>query len=290
MNGAEEDNRRDDSGWTLPMRNRSIASRLSAPLLAAAALLSLAGTPAAAQALSGAARDEPLPRFQDPLCPGVIGLKTDVAEAIVGRVRENAAKLRLPLADPGTCQPNIIASFVADGQEYISRLAKEDGWMFRDMSEAERKALFQAPGKVRTWTRTVVRSRDGLPVSRRDNLAQVPETAMWMAHSRIYVATRRDVLAAMVLFDRDSIEGLSVFQLADYLTMRALAGEALRDLAPSGGTILTLFDQAENRADSLTDHDRAFLETLYSTPANLPAAATLAAVQKRLDENGTLKE
>lgn len=256
-------------------------------ILAAAAALAaafLAPLPAAAQALGGADRDEPLARFADPICPGVVGMKVEVAEAIVGRIRQNAQELGLRLADPASCDPNVIATFVADGKDYITRLRARQGWMFVDMSERERKALFEAPGQVRTWARTVVRSRDGMQVSRREGLAQVPEAPMWSAHSKIYVATRRDYLAAMVLFDRAAADGLSVFQLADYVTMRALGGEAFRKLAPDRETILALFENSQAAPRQLTAADRIYLGTLYESLPNLPAALTLATAQKRVDE------
>jgi hypothetical protein len=252
--------------------------RFSAPMLSA--LLMIASAPASGQIPSGTNADEPLPRFQEPICPGVIGLKVEVAEVVVGRVRHNAEQIGLPLADERSCDPNVIATFLADGKAYMSRLAKEDSWMFRDLTAEERKALLEQPGKVRTWTRTVIRTRDGLTVSRRDNLTDIPQATMWMAHSKIYVPTRRDVTASMVLFDRDAISGLSAFQLADYVTMRALGGELLKDIAPRGGTILTLFEAPGERALALTEHDLAFLKRLYSTMPNEPAAATIAAVRK----------
>jgi hypothetical protein len=57
-----------------------------------------------------------------------------------------------------------------------------------------------------------------MPISRRENLTDLPQTAMWMAHSKIYSATRNDILSALVLFDRDEIRGLNLDQLADYAT------------------------------------------------------------------------
>jgi hypothetical protein len=143
-----------------------------------AALLMLASAPAAGQASSTTGKGEPLPRFQDPICPGVIGLKVEVAEAVVGRIRQNAEQIGLPLADERSCDPNVIATFIADGKAYLSRLAKEDSWMFRDLTAEERKALLEQPGKVRAWTRTVVRTRDGHIVSRRDNLMDIPQATM----------------------------------------------------------------------------------------------------------------
>jgi len=255
-------------------------------LIAAAALAacSLASMPAAAQALGGERRDEPLARFADPICPGVVGMKVEVAEAIVGRIRQNAQELGLALADPASCEPNVIATFVTDGKDYITRLRARQGWMFVDMDEHEREALFKAQGPVRAWTRTVVRSRDGMQVSRREGLAQIPESTMWSAHSKIYVATRRDYLAAMVLFDRAAADGLSVFQLADYITVRALGGEAFREVAPGSQSILALFDAPQDAPRQMTPADRIYLTTLYEAIPNLPAALTLATAQKRVSE------
>lgn len=255
-------------------------------IAAAAVAAALTAPPAAADVFGGVDRNQPLARFADPICPGVVGMKVEVAEAIVGRIRQHAEALSLPLADPATCEPNVIATFIADGRDYITRLKARQGWMFVDMTEQERAALFEAPGNVRTWARTVVRNRDGMPVSRREGLSQVPETTMWSAHSNIYVPTRRDYLAAMVLFDRDAVGGFSVFQLADYVTVRALGGEAFRALVPPGKTILRMFDDPQEAPKTLTAADRIFLETLYGSIPNLPAALTLATVQKRVNELG----
>ena len=251
-----------------------------AAVLAAAVLLPV---PAAAQALGGAERDVPLARFADPVCPGVVGMNVEVAEAIVGRIRQNAEQLGIAVADPAKCEPNLIASFLADGRDYINRLKARQGWMFVDMSAQERKALFDAPGSVRAWNRTVVRNRDGMPISRGEGLDQIPEAPMWMAHSRIYVATRRDYLASMVLIDREATEGLTVFQLADYVTMRALGGDSFGRIAPEGATILALFDTAGDAPKSMTPADWIYLDTLYRSLPNLPAALTLSTVQNRLD-------
>lgn len=156
--------------------------------------------------------------------------------------------------------------------------------MFVDMTEREREELFETPGKIRTWTLSAVRTRDGMPVGRREGLTDLPQAPMAMAHSRIYVPTRRDNLASMVLFDRDVIEGLPVFQLADYVTMRALGGETFRELASGGGTILSLDEDPQSAPKELTLGDRTYLETLYGSMANLPAALTLATVQRRIEE------
>jgi hypothetical protein len=237
--------------------------------LAGAALL--APLPALAQA-----DEEPLARFEDALCPGVLGLRQDAAEQMVGRLRANAEMLGVGLAENGECEPNFIVGFVADGQAFLTQLQERRGYIFAEMDREERIALLSEQGPARALLRVRARSRDGMPISRRENLAQLPTTTMWMAHSKIYSATRNDILSAMVLFDRDAIRGMDLGQLADYATFRGLAHRLPGPEAAGEPSILSLFDSGAARPAALTEFDRAYLAQLYSGIANLPAPAKLA--------------
>jgi hypothetical protein len=242
---------------------------LALAALAGAALL--APLPALAQA-----DEEPLARFEDPLCPGVLGLKQDAAELMVGRLRANAEMLGLRMAADGACEANFVVAFVADGQAFLSLLQDRSSYIFAEMTRDERVALLADPGPARALLRVRARTRDGMPISRRENLAQLPTTTMWMAHSKIYSATRNDILSAIVLFDRDAVRGINLTQLADYATFRALAQQMPGPEAAGEATILTLFDAGAARPAELTAFDRAWLGRLYAGPANLPAPAKLA--------------
>ena len=231
----------------------------------------LAPLPAVAQA-----DEEPLPRFEDALCPGVVGLKVDAAEAMVGRLRTNAEAFGLRMADNGDCEANFIVAFVDDGQRFLSQLEDRSGYIFAEMSRDERVELMSVPGPARAMLRVRARSRDGMPIARRENLTDIPQASMWSAHSKIYVATRNDILSALVLFDRDEISGFNLDQLADYATFRGLVHQ-LPDPAASGvSSILSLFDSGSTPPAGLTEFDRAYLTQLYTGIANLPAPAKLA--------------
>lgn len=253
------------------MAFRLRARALALPLAAAAALL-------AAPPALGQTGEEPLARFEDPLCPGVVGLKREAAEAMVGRIRANAASFGRRLADEASCEPNLLVAFVEDGQAFLNRLADRPGNVFYDMSLAERERLLAEVGPVHVVTRARSRSRDGLTIPRRENLVHAPQTTMWSAHSRIYVPTRKDIISALVLFDRAAISGLTIDQLADYTTMRTLA----RTLPDPGGvrgeSILALF-AGEPRPAGLTEFDRGYLEALYRGPPNMPGSAQLAELE-----------
>ncbi|MBO9517731.1 MAG: hypothetical protein J7493_06655 [Porphyrobacter sp.] len=222
--------------------------------------------------------DEPLPRFEDPLCPGVVGLKQEAAETVVGMIRGNAETLGLPLAKEATCEANVVIAFVDDGADYLNRLVDQNSTLFFEMDRAERQALLAETGSARAVLRVRARSRDGMPIPRRENLADIPVAEMWLAHSKIYTATRNDILSALILIDRKAVSGLSLQQLADYASFRALT-HTLPPASARDQSIVSLFDEGGDRPNGLTEYDRKFLATLYEGLPNLPGSARLAALE-----------
>lgn len=225
----------------------------------------------------------PLARFEDRLCPGVAGLPPEYAVMMVARIRAKAEALKLWMGDEEKCSPNFIIAFVADGQKFLTDLLDQQSAAFQDMSPAQRRALLAQPGPARVWTQTSTRTRDGMPVPKGEGLANPPVVQMAMAHSKIYLSTREDITAVMVLFDKEQLIGKTLNQLADYAMMRGLA--QTRPPASDGtamDTILTLFDPDTAPPLELTSFDNAYLASLYDSISNLPAAAKLLGVSRQL--------
>jgi hypothetical protein len=240
-----------------------------------AAALFLAGT--SAPALADGIIEDPLPRVEDRLCPGIVGLETGMAETLVSRIRANAASFGVPLADTQTCEANLVVAIVDDGQAWLTDLAGRRGYLFRDMDRVDREELLAATGPVRVWNQVTVRTRDGMRVGLRENLTNLPQAGMWSAHSRIYRPVRKDITYTLVLFDKAAAGTLTPAQLADYATLRALATEFPDN--PGASSILALFD-AGDRPAGLTDHDRAWLGELYRGIPNVPASVRLNSVEE----------
>src|SRR5690606_35242162 len=137
---------------------------------------------------------------------------------MVGRIRANLEAFGRRLAPASDCKPNLVVAFVQSGQDFVDALERENGWLFAEMSRAAREAVLAETGPARVLLRVRARSRDGMPIARRENLTDLPQTEMWMAHSKIYTATRNDIFSALVLFDRDAVDGRTIEQLADYAT------------------------------------------------------------------------
>lgn len=227
--------------------------------------------------------DRPAARFEDRLCPGVLGLKQDYAALVIDRIRYNAERLDMWLAkDDGTCSPNFIVAFVKHGQQQLADLEREHGHLFQTLTLREREDLLAEDGPARVWSVTQMRTRDGMPIPRRESLDAPPVVNMWMAHSKIYTSVREDITSVLVVFDLDQVRGKSLIQLADYATMRgfALTRETEGDTAMN--TILGLFDGDGPKPSGLTDFDLAYLMSLYDWIPNLPAATKLLGVNRQL--------
>ena len=228
-------------------------------------------------------RDRPLARIEDRLCPGVLGLKQSGAELMIDRIRWNAERLHMWLADDTDCHPNLIVAFVEDGKAEIAALVEHQPWLFEDMTTAQRHALLATEGPVRVWTTSLTRTRDGMEIARRESLDNPPQVEMWMAHSKLYLTIREDITQTVVLFDRAAVHGKSIIQLADYATMRGFARTRPASGDAQFDTILALFDPNHEPPQALTDFDQAYLTNLYQEIANLPAAMRLADVSNELE-------
>ncbi|OYW46871.1 MAG: hypothetical protein B7Z08_01555 [Sphingomonadales bacterium 32-68-7] len=236
-------------------------------------------------------RRSALARFERRLCPGVIGLTPDMAALVIDRIRFNAAELGLGLTeDDGSCTPNLVVAFVKDGQAELNALAKDHGYMFNSLELHEKRALLAETGPVRVFTSTLERTRDGMPIARNEG-GDPPVAQMWMAHSKIYLATREDIEFVMVMFDLEKLKGKTLVQLADYATMRGLARtKPVDEDGQPLDTILALFDQDGAPTDELTSFDRAYLASVYDSIPNLPGSVRLMGVNRQLELQAAAEE
>lgn len=236
-------------------------------------------------AVSGSVFTTPLARFEIALCPGIGGLTADTAALMIDRIRENARFVGLEVQGDG-CDPNFIVAFVDDGVATLNRLIDNNPARFQYLNSSEKREMLE-PGPVHVWTDVQPANRDGVPMRRGRNLVEPPLTNGWMSHSLIYTSNRNDILSVMVLVDRSAALDLTLVQLADYATMRGLVQTQTPD-TPSVSSILGLFapvdEQGDNRANGLTDFDRAYLSAVYEGIPNMPAAARLGRVTAELAE------
>ncbi|WP_336981664.1 hypothetical protein [Altererythrobacter fulvus] len=231
---------------------------------------------------TGSVYNEPLARFQARMCPGVMGLPLDVAELIVDRLRYNAERLGLTMAEGGECRPNFILGFVGSGKADIEKMDKQTGSLLSQITLAERRELLKETGPVRAIAVTMQRTRDGMPILGDQKYGLTPTINTQSANSLFLLPTRVDIEMSVVLIDVLTIDGMTVNQLADYATMRGMAKTRPVSGEAAYGTILNLFDPDASHPPELTNFDLAYLEALYSRPANIAAVSKFGTVQGKM--------
>lgn len=230
-------------------------------------------------------RHTAMARFEDRICPGVIGLQREAAELVVGRLRMIAEDFDIPQADETKCTPNIIIAFTEDGRDAFAAIQRRNRSISEAVSVREMRELLEEPGPVRVFSIVETRMRNGIPVPRRRDLVNIPVGRMEGGQSLISTATREDIVGVAVLFDPADVTGKTVVQLADYAAMRAFARTRDAEGESAPDSILGLFDPANPAPpEALTRFDRAYLTTLYK------GGAHIRGISKLLDVAATLEK
>lgn len=232
-----------------------------------------------------------LARWQEPVCPLVTGLPRKEGEYILARVSQIAQAAGAPLGDRW-CRPNLFIVVSNHSQAVLQDLEKRHrSAVFGDAPPDIIDEFMATPRPVKTWYDTVARTPEGLPllnmsfpgisqqnriVTPQGNVVTVPirpsnpyspgGTNPWAQASRLTLNVVWAIYHAFVVVDPTQFKGVTLGQLADYVAMAGLA--QVKTDARLGGapTILTLFDGAPQAASAgMTDWDRAFLKSFYST-------------------------
>ena len=214
-----------------------------------------------------------LPRFWEPVCPGVAGLRTEYAEAMIDRMRGTIARLKAPLAKEN-CSPNLVVAFVNDGASFLADLKRDRPDLFHLVSQPEQGELMAEEAPVRVWNNIAMRWT-GAGAPPRDG----SKASVWGQLDRNAMPESYDIVSALVVFDRDAVKGLTLTQLADYATMRGLSHTRPASGGQPMATILSLFDADGMGPDEMTDFDRGYLRSLYWSVPNASAAKKLTDVQ-----------
>jgi hypothetical protein len=217
--------------------------------------------------------DEPMARFEDPVCLATEGLPRPVLIALANRFIDDAYRAGVRVG--GTkCAPNVLVLFVDDGRTDMARIGKRLPHLFDDMSLHEMRHIIDEPGPVHAAISSEIRSRDGDRGG--VGMLKVPIA------TRLVPPVRRDMLTSVVLIDRSAAVGRTPEQLADYAAMRSLA--QVRPVGAKGGdTILTLFDNGASSSPSeMTMFDRGYLKALYAGQGNTPGARKVDQISRSI--------
>ena len=232
----------------------------------------------------------PLARFEDKVCPGVVGIAPAQAERMLQLIRDDVVSLGGDIQKAG-CTANATVIFTPQPTDFVQKLAVRTPGYF-NFSPAGLKQFTERPRPVVSWHVTEMRDRDGneLGNSRELGMAKAkildmpaaagaPMSARVLrntAASHLATSSRNDMLLAFAVVDAAKIQGKTMEQLAALATLHLML-EIKQDADSNNpASVLSLFNERPEGASAppgLSKFDRAMVEGLYRPNENNRSAA-----------------
>lgn len=215
--------------------------------------------------------DGQIGRFDDPLCPAVIGLPNNLNGEVLGRLRQVAAVAKIPVKAAG-CTPNLMIIVVDDKRALIEGMRKKKETYLYGLGDERVSKLENSSGPVAAWQITDIVGADGMPL--RYDGDGFPRLFTTVPPSRVVETTRKRILAGVVVLEQRGLVNVTTRQLADYALVRLLAPMVAKELPAPNSSVLSLFNDGMTPTDapqSLTWWDLAYLKALSDTRSDIVA-------------------
>jgi hypothetical protein len=235
--------------------------------------------------ISGSYYAEGVARWRDPVCPLVSGLPGPNGDFILGRVSDAARAAGAPLAGE-KCRPNLYILVTNQPKELLREMDKRNRiFTFGDAAPTLIDAFIESPRAVRVWYHTTEKTPEGTPLaafsfpsieatagpggsSLIDNTSTGSTGIMtnpWSQATHLSYNVVWDIYRAFVIVDTTALKGASRGQIADYVSLIALAELKTATVPGDAPTILTLFNDAPLAAPAaMSSWDQSFLKALYT--------------------------
>jgi hypothetical protein len=220
-------------------------------------------------------RDEALHRWNQRVCPAVVGLTKEEGEFILARLSQIARAAVVPL-DGEQCQVNLAVVFTNDPVAVIAAWGKRRSALGVHAPPAAFARFASRRGPVRVWYNQSFGSPDSRALTpgslQLGNRFQETPTGAQLTGSKMYVKALLAFSSVAVIVDARQTAGIGIGPLTDHIAMLAFADTDPEVPLGQAPTILRLFSARvanERLPTGLSDWDRAYLKALYGTKLDL---------------------
>ncbi len=207
-----------------------------------------------------------------PICPGVVNLQRDVAQALVDRIADRIRELGLQAAEPG-CSANVFIIGADDGAAMASELFEAQPRVYitgiagTSLTYRALNIFRTSDAPVRWWMLTLpLDARTGQLTVRTPGNEQPPVRAIDGA-TRLRNQDINAISRVMVIVDVNRVGSVDVGQLGDYIAMVSLAQVDAEADVSGFDSVLNLFGDPTG-VSGMTDWDKRYLRELYSAELN----------------------
>lgn len=257
---------------------------------------------------AGPGTADQLARWNQPICPKVIGATPSEEKPVLERLREVATEAGIRISMRKSCDPNILIAFTDNPSGVVREVFEKRPQMARSVPVADRPGLIDGAYPVRWWYDMKVEGRYGeVPIGDNPALLNSLDTHGGAGaapggsfaqsehqsgnvsdynSSLIGSKSRQSIGAATVVVDVRRVRGLSEDALPSFIAMVALAPTKLPPRPVPTPTITNLFvDAPADRETDLTEWDRAYLAALYKVAANRSADIQRSSMTAQIAKN-----
>jgi hypothetical protein len=209
----------------------------------------------------GFSEDEPLVRWNTPICFYLAGLHAEQVKFMLARLSQISSAAGAPLART-PCQPNFVILATSEPERALKASYARNPQLFGNATPARIRQFLESSQSrpVRVWYNINSGRKSGV-----HNGHFVPSSNQ--AESSPFVGnTAFDFFSIVAIIDTSRTEHTRLDQLADYLVMAGLTNADLDADLGSAPSILRLFAlSGENQPSELSGWDTAFLKALYQS-------------------------
>ncbi len=234
-----------------------------------------------------------------PICVGIDNAPEVLVQPLRQRITDNLRSLEIEVEEPG-CRANAIVVFYSDPHAFVNWLDSNHSHVFNALYLPEKRRLIRPVRSVYSWhfigaEAEVVNVRDNLRI--RNSEGDSTAGGFDNPGGRILPQQPADSSHSFTVIDIDEIDGLTIEQLGDYLTMQMLVEwRPGRSAQTPGDSILTLFSDEGANPDApleMSRMDRVILGEIYDrSRGSFRAAEVRSAIARAtletLDEEGIL--
>lgn len=238
------------------------------------------------------------------ICVGIDNAPAGLSQPLKARIEANLKSLEIETGQPG-CKANSIIVLDRNAHGFVKWLDKQNaGIAFNALYLPEKRRLIGPVRPVYNWH--VLKAEQGAKflgasqaLSRQGAADTSFQGAGFDPGGRILASSQAaDSRLTFSVVDYDAIDGITIEQLGDYLTMQMLV-EFRPDMHGSvpPDSILNLFTETGGNPDAAPEMsalDRTILSEIYSARSSFRPGAVRASIARksvdRLEETGTLIE
>lgn len=222
-------------------------------------------------------------RWEDGVCPIVVGLKPKFTSFIAQRVRMLAKESGAPVAGDAKCKPNIEIVFTTTPQALVDGIRKQnDSFLGYADNDSQRDALAKVTRPIQAWYLTATKDLRGntLVDSSRTPPTEITvpdpnhnppfltvytkQGAMSVTGGRLGDGLHTAFYHAIIVAEPAKLLDEEIGTLADYIALLSLTQLNSLDTCQPLPSIANLLAKDCAPVKELSDNDRAYLKGLYS--------------------------